>query len=122
MAVTPKKPSCSFCGEDRTKVSKLIAGQNDTYICNDCVNVCNQVLAPASNNTSKPHFEIVEHNMFCAVLQNYEEQVIMDMVTWLKDNEITAWSRTDGMPVYGDSFQIMFESESDLIAFKLRWI
>lgn len=121
MALT-NKPSCSFCGEDQTKVAKLIAGQNDTYICNDCVDVCTQVLAPASTNTGQPHFEIVERNMFCAVLQNYDEQTIMDMCTWIKDNEIHVWSMPDGKPRYGDSFKIMFESESDLVAFKLRWI
>jgi ATP-dependent Clp protease ATP-binding subunit ClpX len=38
-----KKMVCAFCGRDKDKVQKLIAGP-DIYICNDCVSVCNDIL------------------------------------------------------------------------------
>jgi len=114
------KPSCSFCGKDQKSVDKLIVGQNDVFICNECIYVCNQVLIPSSNNTGKPHFEIVEHQMFCAILQNFDESTISDMLVWLDDNEIGVWTRSAG--VYTSSFKIIFENESDIVAFKLRWI
>ncbi|MCL1998975.1 MAG: ATP-dependent Clp protease ATP-binding subunit ClpX [Turicibacter sp.] len=31
---------CSFCDKTEEQVSKLIAGQNDIYICNECVEIC----------------------------------------------------------------------------------
>ena len=120
MALT-SKPCCSFCGKDQKSVGKLIAGQNDVLICNECIDICNQVLDASATKTKKPEFEIVEQKMFCAVLQNYEEQTIMDMVSWLNENNINTWKHQE---VIGeaDTFKILFENESDLVAFKLRWI
>jgi len=37
------KLNCSFCGKSQSKVKKLIAGPN-TYICNECVDICNDIL------------------------------------------------------------------------------
>ena len=37
------KLNCSFCGKSQSKVKKLIAGPN-TYICNECVELCNDIL------------------------------------------------------------------------------
>ncbi|MEG1663639.1 MAG: AAA family ATPase, partial [Clostridia bacterium] len=35
---------CSFCGRAQSDTTKLIAGFSNTYICTDCVKLCNQVL------------------------------------------------------------------------------
>jgi len=35
--------SCSFCGKERAKVKKLIAGPK-VYICNECVDLCHSIL------------------------------------------------------------------------------
>src|SRR3990172_4967395 len=35
---------CSFCGKSRTEVKRLIAGPS-IYICNECVNLCNDIIA-----------------------------------------------------------------------------
>ena len=37
------KLNCSFCGKSQSKVKKLIAGPK-TYICNECVDLCNDIL------------------------------------------------------------------------------
>ncbi len=36
--------TCSFCGKDQKQVEKIIAGPN-CYICNECVNLCNDIIA-----------------------------------------------------------------------------
>tara|TARA_B100001057_G_scaffold445449_1_gene483137 strand:+ start:501 stop:1754 length:1254 start_codon:yes stop_codon:yes gene_type:complete len=41
--------SCSFCGKERAKVKKLIAGPK-VYICNECVDLCHSILE--ENNVS----------------------------------------------------------------------
>lgn len=121
MAITATtKLACSFCGKDQKNVLKLIAGQDDIFICNECVDVCNEVLT-AKMKPTQPKFEIVEQQLFCGVLQNYDEQTIMDMVSWLDENDISTWKSHD-MIGDTDTFKILFESESDLVAFKLRWI
>ena len=39
-----KKLCCSFCGKSEEHVRKLIAGPNDAYICDECVDVCAEIL------------------------------------------------------------------------------
>ena len=35
---------CSFCGKPQDLVDKLIAGPNDIYICNECVEICGEII------------------------------------------------------------------------------
>ena len=37
-------PRCSFCGKDAKQVSRLVAGPG-VYICDGCIDLCNEVLA-----------------------------------------------------------------------------
>ena len=41
--------SCSFCGKERDKVKKLIAGPK-VYICNECVDLCYSILEESDVN------------------------------------------------------------------------
>jgi len=36
---------CSFCGKDNTSVERMIAGPHRVYICNECVALCNAIIA-----------------------------------------------------------------------------
>ena len=38
---------CSFCGRSRSQVNKLIQGGDGTFICDECVNECANILADA---------------------------------------------------------------------------
>ena len=42
----PKEVKCSFCGKTRDQVKKIITGPS-VYICNECVDLCNEVLREA---------------------------------------------------------------------------
>jgi hypothetical protein len=46
--------SCSFCGKNQDQAQRLIAGPNGVYICNECVALCNEILAEASPSASAP--------------------------------------------------------------------
>ena len=35
---------CSFCNKSQAQGKKLIAGPNDTYICDECVEVCSEII------------------------------------------------------------------------------
>jgi ATP-dependent Clp protease ATP-binding subunit ClpX len=39
-----KHVRCSFCGKSKDRVDKLISGPG-VYICNECVALCNKILA-----------------------------------------------------------------------------
>ena len=36
--------ACSFCGKRREQISRLIAGPNGVFICDECVALCNEIL------------------------------------------------------------------------------
>ncbi|MCL1835051.1 MAG: ATP-dependent Clp protease ATP-binding subunit ClpX [Oscillospiraceae bacterium] len=40
----PKVVRCSFCGKRQDQVERIIAGRGSSYICNECVAVCNGIL------------------------------------------------------------------------------
>ena len=35
---------CSFCNKTQSQVRKLIAGPEGVYICDDCVEVCAEII------------------------------------------------------------------------------
>jgi len=43
-------PRCSFCGRSKSQVDKIIAGPS-VHICNECVKLCNEVLAEEKKQT-----------------------------------------------------------------------
>ncbi|PYS51839.1 MAG: hypothetical protein DMF68_03015 [Acidobacteria bacterium] len=44
---------CSFCGKSEHEVKKLVAGPR-VYICDSCVEICNQVMADADTTAPAP--------------------------------------------------------------------
>ncbi len=43
---------CSFCGRSQSEVLVLIAGPNDTFICDRCVEVCNNIIKEQKKHLS----------------------------------------------------------------------
>ncbi len=41
---------CSFCGKPEDLVKRLIAGQNGAYICDECVDICSDMLKDAEDS------------------------------------------------------------------------
>jgi ATP-dependent Clp protease ATP-binding subunit ClpX len=44
--------SCSFCGKSADMARRLIAGPNDVYICDECVEVCRKILVEEDHDLS----------------------------------------------------------------------
>ena len=36
---------CSFCGKTQDQVRRLVSGPNNTYICNECVLLCQEIVS-----------------------------------------------------------------------------
>ena len=50
---------CSFCNRDQAEVNRLIAGPNSVYICDECVDLCKEILeeeTPALRRQPAPSF------------------------------------------------------------------
>ena len=57
MTEKTNKLHCSFCGKEQSQVKKLIAGPN-VYICNECIDLCNDILREETKNEKEEVFEI----------------------------------------------------------------
>ena len=62
---------CSFCGKSQEDVKKLIAGHT-VYICDECINLCNEILAEDKDEKGVDQFEdIPEPRVIKKILDDY---------------------------------------------------
>ncbi len=50
------KYCCSFCGKSSSDVRKLIAGPNGAYICDECIDICSEILDEEFGETGEAYF------------------------------------------------------------------
>ncbi len=46
ISTVASRVKCSFCGKSQDDVEKIVAGPDRVYICNECVALCNDIMAP----------------------------------------------------------------------------
>ncbi|MFB3053025.1 MAG: ClpX C4-type zinc finger protein, partial [Dehalococcoidia bacterium] len=46
--------TCSFCGKNQEQVRRLIAGPGAVYICDECVELCREIIHEDKSNPSRP--------------------------------------------------------------------
>src|SRR5947199_2219911 len=62
---------CSFCGKSQKQVKKLIAGPG-VYICDECIDLCNEIIEEELAETSEFSFdELPKPNEIFEVLNQY---------------------------------------------------
>lgn len=47
---------CSFCGKQESEVEQIVSGPNGIYICNECVEICNEILEESAEKESDDNF------------------------------------------------------------------
>ncbi len=52
------KVICNFCGRSQSEVNRLFSGKNNTYICDECAKLCNDIL----DDEKKPTPQKEEYN------------------------------------------------------------
>ena len=67
---------CSFCGKSQDQVRKLIAGPNGAYICDECVDIC---------------AEIIEEELENDELSGQGEKDLKEQINLLKPKEMKAF-------------------------------
>lgn len=53
-----KKLRCSFCNKSQDQVRKLIAGPNGAYICDECVDICSEIIEEEFEDYTAEKLEI----------------------------------------------------------------
>jgi len=62
---------CSFCGKSQKQVKKLIAGPG-VYICDECIDLCNEIIEEELNETSEVGWEnLPKPKEICEFLDEY---------------------------------------------------
>jgi ATP-dependent Clp protease ATP-binding subunit ClpX len=62
---------CSFCGKSQKQVKKLIAGPG-VYICDECIDLCNEIIEEELSETSELKLEeLPKPQEICAFLDDY---------------------------------------------------
>jgi ClpX C4-type zinc finger len=87
---------CSFCNKDKDKVAKLVAGPG-VYICNECVNLCNLIIAeePASGFRAwheQPDDELLAGLSKVQAVVSQADAAVHDYVDVLRSRGIS-WTR-----------------------------
>ncbi len=69
---------CSFCRRSQHEVDRLIAGPDGVYICNDCVNLCREILDAELSQPPGPVTEFVPQRIPCPqeIYQRLDEYVV----------------------------------------------
>jgi alkylhydroperoxidase/carboxymuconolactone decarboxylase family protein YurZ len=57
---SPHKYQCSFCGKSQEQVHRLIAGPGGVYICNECINLCREIIEEEQARTPSPRPPVAE--------------------------------------------------------------
>ena len=55
MAGRVKMVRCSFCGKSEDQVRKLISGPAGIYICDECVEICSEIIEEEEENNPYDH-------------------------------------------------------------------
>jgi len=48
---------CSFCGKSQDQVQRLIAGPGGVYICDECIDLCREIIDEEQATVSKPRLQ-----------------------------------------------------------------
>ena len=62
---------CSFCGKPKELAKKLVAGPNGVYICDECIDICKEVLREDEEKTTGNVVKLLKPKEIKAELDKY---------------------------------------------------
>ena len=62
---------CSFCNKPREKARKLVSGPNGTYICEECVEICQEILRLDQEKADYENVKLLKPQEIKAELDKY---------------------------------------------------
>lgn len=62
---------CSFCGKPKEMTRRLVAGPNGVFICDECIEVCREVMQEDENETSEQSMKLLKPAEIKAKLDEY---------------------------------------------------
>ena len=69
---------CSFCGKGQDEVRKLISGPNNVYICDECIELCADIIEEELDNDEDVYTEETEINLLKPVeIKNFLDDYVI---------------------------------------------
>lgn len=69
---------CSFCGKGQDEVRKLISGPNNVYICDECIELCADIIEEELDNGEDVYTEETEINLLKPVeIKNFLDDYVI---------------------------------------------
>src|SRR3989304_3950679 len=68
--------NCSFCAKNQEQVRRLIAGPSAVYICDECVELCREIIQEDSSATVKPKIPLPRIPPPKVIYQQLSEYVV----------------------------------------------
>ena len=97
---TATRVSCSFCGKPQDDVEKIVAGPG-VFICNECVDLCVQIIRPPTETDSETFFtalaqrnddELLDMMATVAASRDRVDETVGMIVRQLRERGVT-WGR-----------------------------
>ncbi len=95
---------CSFCGKPEEQVRKLIAGPNDAFICDECIEICAEIIDEELTAKASEEFEGIN------LLKPQEMKDILDQYVIGQDEAKKVLS----VAVYNHYKRVLAEETSDV--------
>ena len=95
---------CTFCGKSQEQVKRIIAGPN-VYICNHCVDLCNEILEHDIQPIQAPDFSVVGEIPTPQEIKTYMDRYIIGQDTAKKALSVA---------VYNHYKRICFQEDTDV--------
>ena len=102
------KIRCSFCGKGQKQVRKLIAGPNGAYICDECVEICQEIIEEELDNFEPD--DIIEGDFQVNLKKPKELKAFLDQYVIGQDEAKKVLS----VAVYNHYKRIMSKTEVDV--------
>jgi len=94
---------CSFCGKTQDQVRKLIAGPDGAYICDECIDICAEIIEEEYHET--PDFADDIHLLKPAEIKKFLDEYVIGQETA---------KRVLSVAVYNHYKRIMFDDDPDV--------
>ena len=74
----PRRVRCSFCGKSQSQVNRLIAGPEGIYICDECVEICADIIDEELDGGINEEGDFSEDNLDIKLLKPVEIKAFLD--------------------------------------------
>ena len=91
---------CSFCGKTKELVEHLVAGPSGLYICNECIDVCKEVLQESQSQQEAAIQNLLKPAEIKQLLDNYivgqdEAKKVLSVAVYNHYKRINAKNKQD---------------------------